>query len=94
MDFGREILESGCNVYARLKRGAEERKEHLLPDREGGYVGRGNRGKTCGGEPKVGSSLVEERDQMVEVSCGREGRERSRSRVSRGATLVGGHVCV
>ena len=30
---------------------------------------------------------------MVEISCGWEGRERGWGRVSRGATLVGGHVC-
>jgi len=62
VDFSRETLESSCYVDARLKRGAKQREEHLFSDREGGDVRQSNRGETCGVEPQVGGSLVENRN--------------------------------
>jgi len=64
----------------------------LFPDRKGGDVCWSNGGETCGGEPYVSCSLVENRDQMVEIFGGRHQGERRMRGVSRGGTLVGGHV--
>jgi len=64
----------------------------LFPDGEGGNIRRSEGGETRSGEAKVSSSLVEKRDQMVEIPRGWEGRERGRSADSRGAALMGGHV--
>jgi len=64
----------------------------LFPDREGGNIRRSDGRETRSGKPKVSSSLVEKRDQVVEVPSGREGRERGRSADSRGAALMGGRV--
>ena len=66
--------------------------EHLFPDRKGRNVCWSNGGETCGREPSVSGSLVENRDQMVEISTGWVGRNRGWSSVFQGATLVGGHV--
>ena len=77
---------------ARLKGGADQREKHLFPDGEGGNIRRSDGGETRSGKPKVSSSLVEKRDQVVKVSSGREGRERGRSTDSRGAALMGSHV--
>ena len=64
----------------------------MFPDGEGRNIRRSDGGETLSGEPKVSGSLVEERDQMVEVSSGREARERGWSADSRRAALKGGHV--
>jgi len=63
----------------------------LFPDGEGGNVCRSDGGETRAGEPKVSGSLVEKRDQMVEISSGGEGRESGWSTDSRRAALVVGH---
>jgi len=64
----------------------------LFPDGEGRDVCRTDAGETRGGEPKVSGFLVEERDQMVKIPSGREGREGGWSAESRRAALMGGHV--
>ena len=92
MDFSRETLKGCRDVDARLKGSAEQREEYLFSDGEGGNVRRSDGGETRSGKPKVSSSLVEKRDQMVEIPSGWEGRERGRSADSRGAALMGGHV--
>jgi len=92
VDFSREALKGRRDVDARLKGGAKKREEHLFPDGEGGNTRRSDGGETRSGKPKVSSSLVEKRDQMVEIPSGWEGRERGRSADSRGAALMGGHV--
>jgi len=92
VDVSQEGLQGRCDVDTRFKGGAEQGEEYLFPDREGGDVRRSDGGETRGREPKVSGSLVEERDQMVEISSGREGRERGCCTDSRGAALMGGHV--
>jgi len=77
---------------ARLKGGSEKREEHLFPNGAGGIVCSSDGGETCGGKPQVCGSLVERRDQMVEISSTREVRERGWSTDSQGAALMGGHV--
>jgi len=64
----------------------------LFPDGEGGNICRSDGGETRGAEPKVSGSLVAKRDQVVEISSGREGREWGWCADSRGAALMGGHV--
>ena len=64
----------------------------MFPNGEGGNIRRRDEGETSSGKPKVSSSLVEERDQVVEVSSRLEGREMGRSTDSRGAALMGSHV--
>ena len=92
MDFCRETFKGHRDMDARLQGGTEKREEHLFPDGEGGNVRRSDGGETRSWKPKVSSSLVEKRDQVVQVSSGREGRERGRSTDPRGAALMGGHV--
>jgi len=48
----------------------------LFPDGEGGNACRSDGGATRGVKPQVSGSLVEKQEQMVEISSGREGRER------------------
>jgi len=76
VDFSRETLKGRRDVDARLKGSAEQREEYLFSDGEGGNVRRSDGGETRSGKPKVSSSLVEKRNQMVEISSGRERRER------------------
>ena len=64
----------------------------MFPDGEDGNVCRSDGGETRGGEPKVSGGLVEKRDQMVEITSGREGRERGWSAESRRDAVMGGHV--
>ena len=64
----------------------------MFPDGEGGNVCRSDGGEIRGGKPQVSGSLVEKRDQMVEIPRRREGRETGWSNDSRGAALMGGHV--
>jgi len=66
--------------------------QHLFSDGKGRNICRSNGGETRSWEPKVSGSLVENRDQIVQISSSRKGRERGWSANSRGAALVGGHV--
>jgi len=48
----------------------------LFPDGEGGNIRRSDGGETRSRQPKVSSSLVEKRDQMVKIPSGPERRKR------------------
>ena len=85
MDLGREVLESRCDVDARLKRGTEQREEHLFPDGEGGNVCWSDGGETCRGSPRSAAVLwkIETRwSRFPLVWMGERGA---------GAVFLGGH---
>jgi len=75
VDFFGESFEDGIDVNACLEGGAKERDQDLFPEGKGRNVGSCDGRETFGQEAQIGCCFMKERDPVVEVASGREGRE-------------------